>query len=133
MFGWFRRSPEEKFARAVFALDRGFPYKSERVETLFSVPFCIARGGGDCDDKADMWYRALRAWNFAPRVTHGEFNGVPHAAVVCRIGSKEFVFCNAMGRVTESVNYFGGVMRNYRFLTEAQYEEWCDKHRIDRA
>jgi hypothetical protein len=133
MFGWFKRSPEEKFAKAVYRLDRGFDYKSERYEKLFSVPMCIARGGGDCDDKADMWYRALKAWGFAPKVVHGSYRGVLHAAVLCWIGQKNFVFCNAEGRLAEADRYLGGNMTGYRILSDADYEMWCKMYRVDRV
>lgn len=132
MFGWFKKKPHEVFAGAVYGLDRAFPYKTERRETLWSVPFCIARNGGDCDDKADMWYRALKAWGFSPRVVHGEYKGVLHAAVLCRIGGEEYVFCNAHGRLAKKADYLGGPMRNYRVLTDEQYQEWCRKYSIDR-
>jgi len=133
MFGWFKQDKDTQFARAVYGLNRGFPYKSEKYEILFSVPMCITRGGGDCDDKADMWHCVLKAMGFDPKVVHGYYGRTNHAAVICRIGQKEFVFCNAARKVMESQYYLKNKMRNYKILTDKEYKEWRLSHAVDRV
>jgi transglutaminase-like putative cysteine protease len=131
MFGWFKQNPEEKCARAFYGLMNAYPYKSEKREVVWGLEMAVLRGGGDCDDKADLVYNALKANGLKPRIVHGSFSGVRHAAVLCRIGKTLYVFCNATGRVTTGDRYLGSKLTDYNILSDESYAAWKAKYGLN--
>lgn len=119
---WFKRNPSEKAAKAVYkCLVDLFPYKVDTGEQYFTVLQCLNRGGGDCDDYANGWHKALKAWGFSPKVAHGWLQGVYHAVCICDFLGEEWVLCNVMGP-TKASRYFGGYMVDYKVLTDEELE-----------